>query len=206
MPGASATPWRSQVIEQTGTTRTAQLPVTETPRLISAADQTLLFNPLSVALRSRLATASPADQPIVRLNLGVALMRLGDYGGAQEQFEAVKLSPGPGSRRELSSICSAWRSRAWAMPPRRQRAWQAAAASEAWLTDDGPARQAARRAQAQGRTVGAALDLGVGRGFPAPTPARAGSEPEPRPKAGRAVSHGLHIWATAAILVRFCRR
>ena len=79
-----------------GTARTAQLPVTESPRLISAADQGLLFNPIALALRSRLAGAAAKDQPFLRLNLAVALMRLGDYAGAREQLDAVQLPAGQG--------------------------------------------------------------------------------------------------------------
>lgn len=127
-----------QVIEQTGTTRSVSLPVTGTPRLISAADQTLLFNPLSVAFRSRLTTASPAEQPFVRLNLGVALMRLGDFSGAQEQFEAVKLAPGHGISQGTQQYLLGLALEGLGDSPGAQRAWQAAAASEAWLTDGGP--------------------------------------------------------------------
>ncbi len=127
-----------QVTEASGTSRSVSLPVTGTPRLISAADQTLLFNPLSVAFRSRLATASPAEQPFVRLNLGVALMRLGDFAGAQEQFEAVKLSSGRGISQGTQQYLLGLALDGLGDTPGAQRAWQAAAASEAWLTDGGP--------------------------------------------------------------------
>ena len=40
-----------------GTARTVQVPVAESPRLMSVSDQGLLFNPISLALRSRLAAA-----------------------------------------------------------------------------------------------------------------------------------------------------
>jgi hypothetical protein len=127
-----------QVTEASGTVRSVSLPVTGTPKLISAADQTLLFNPLSVAFRSRLATASPAEQPFVRLNLGVALMRLGDFAGAQEQFEAVKLSAGHGISQGTQQYLLGLALEGLGDTPSAQRAWQAAAASEAWLTEAGP--------------------------------------------------------------------
>ncbi len=127
-----------QVTEASGTSRSVSLPVTGTPRLISAADQTLLFNPLSVAFRSRLATASPAEQPFARLNLGVALMRLGDFAGAQEQFEAVKLAPGRGISQGTQQYLLGLALEGLGDTSGAQRAWQAAAGSEAWLTDGGP--------------------------------------------------------------------
>ena len=127
-----------QVTEASGTSRSVSLPVTGTPRLISAADQTLLFNPLSVAFRSRLATASAAEQPFARLNLGVALMRLGDFAGAQEQFEAVKLAPGRGISQGTQQYLLGLALEGLGDTPGAQRAWQAAAGSEAWLTDGGP--------------------------------------------------------------------
>ncbi len=46
-----------EVLDRTGATRTVDVPVQQRARLISPSDQTLLFNPLAVALRTRLATA-----------------------------------------------------------------------------------------------------------------------------------------------------
>jgi hypothetical protein len=127
-----------QVLESDGTTRSASLPVTGTPRLISVGDQTLLFNPLAVVLRSRLATASEAEQPFVRLNLGVALLRLGDYAGAREQFEAVSLPAGTGIAQGTQQYLLGLALEGMGDLPGAQRAWQAAASSEASLTEDGP--------------------------------------------------------------------
>jgi hypothetical protein len=127
-----------QVQQPDGTTRSASLPVTGSPRLISVGDQTLLFNPLAVVLRSHLATASEAEQPFVRLNLGVALMRLGDYAGAREQFEAVSLPAGTGIAKGTQQYLLGLALEGMGDLPGAQRAWQAAASSEASLTEDGP--------------------------------------------------------------------
>ena len=74
----------------------------------------------------------------VLISLGVALMRLGDYAGAREQFEAVALPEGTGvalgtQQYLLGLACEGVGDNASA-----QKAWQAAAKSEAWLTEDGP--------------------------------------------------------------------
>ena len=124
--------------DTSGTARTAQLPVIESPRLISAADQGLLFNPISLALRSRLAAATPADQPVVRLNLAVALMRLGDYGGAREQLEAVQLAAGPGISLGTQQYLLGLVHELEGDAASAQRSFQAAAASGGLLTEDGP--------------------------------------------------------------------
>jgi membrane-associated protease RseP (regulator of RpoE activity) len=142
-----------QVTAPGGSPRTVQVPVSVTPRVISPNDQTLLFNPLSVVLRNRLLTADAADQPIVRLNLAVALMRLGDYAGAREQLEAVQLPDttgiGHGTQQYLLGLAYEGMGDVAAA----QRAWQAAAATQAWLTEDGPPVQglAERKLGAAGR-------------------------------------------------------
>ncbi len=121
-----------------GTARTAQLPVTESPRLISAADQGLLFNPIALALRSRLAGAAAKDQPFVRLNLAVALMRLGDYAGAREQLDAVQLPAGQGISLGTTQYLLGLAYEGEGDAASAQRSFQSAAASGGLLTEDGP--------------------------------------------------------------------
>ena len=123
----------------TGTARTAQLPVTESPRLVSVADQGLLFNPISLALRSRLAAAAPQDQPIVRLNLAVSLLRTGDSAGAREQLEAVQLPAGGGISLGTQQYLLGLVHESEGDAAEAQRSFQAAAASGGLLTEDGPA-------------------------------------------------------------------
>jgi tetratricopeptide (TPR) repeat protein len=127
-----------EVMDRAGAVRTVEVPVQQRARLISPADQTLLFNPLSVALRTRLAAADPATQPIVRLNLGVALLRLGDYAGAREQFEAVELPEGPGVSKGTQQYLLGLALEGMGDVASAQAAWQVAAKSDAWLTEDGP--------------------------------------------------------------------
>lgn len=127
-----------EIVDRAGAARTVELLVQQRPRVISPSDQTLLFNPLAVALRSRLGTADPADQPVVRLNLGVALMRLGDYAGAREQFEAVQLSEGPGVSLGTQQYLLGLAYEGLGDTASAQKAWQGAAKSEGLLTEDGP--------------------------------------------------------------------
>jgi tetratricopeptide (TPR) repeat protein len=127
-----------EVVDRAGAARTLEVAVQQRGRLISQADQTLLFNPLSVALRTRLAAANAVEQPIVRLNLGVALLRLGDYAGAREQFEAVQLSDGPGVAKGTQQYLLGLALEGMGDVAAAQAAWQVAARSDAWLTEDGP--------------------------------------------------------------------
>jgi tetratricopeptide (TPR) repeat protein len=145
-----------EVMDRSGATRTVAVQTAAIPRLISVADQTLLFNPLSVALKSRLAAADPSEQWIIRLNLGIALMRLGDNAGAKEQFEAVPpLADGPGITEGTRQYLLGLANEGLGDGAAAQKAWQAAVASEAWLTEDGPAVKAL--AQRKLGTVSAAV-------------------------------------------------
>jgi hypothetical protein len=127
-----------EVVDRAGASKTVQVPVQARPRLISEADQTLLFNPLAVALKTRLAAGGPAEEAAVRLNLGVALLRLGDYAGAREQFEAVQLGEGAGVSKGTQQYLLGLALEGMGDVGGALAAWQAAAKSEAWLTEDGP--------------------------------------------------------------------
>jgi tetratricopeptide (TPR) repeat protein len=73
------------------------VPLLEQPRAINLGDQSLLFNPLLVYLRHRLAFAAntPADA-VLRLNIAIALMRLGNWDDARVELERITLPDGPG--------------------------------------------------------------------------------------------------------------
>lgn len=126
------------VVDVAGASRSVTVPVASAPRLMSVGDQSLLFNALAVALRTRLAAAPAGEQPYVRLNLAVALMRLGDFAGAREQLESVQLPAGrgiaDGTKQYLLGLALAGLGDA----PGADRAWQEAARSDASLTESGP--------------------------------------------------------------------
>jgi tetratricopeptide (TPR) repeat protein len=125
--------------DRTGTARTIQVPVTDSPRLMSVADQGLLFNPISLALRSRLDGAASKEQGILRLNLGVALMRLGDYAGARAQLEAVELAAGPGISLGTQQYLLGLTYESEGNAASAAKAFEAARSSGGLLTEDGPA-------------------------------------------------------------------
>ena len=127
-----------EVKDRKGATRTVTVPLTTTPRLVSVADRTLLFNSLAVALRSRLAAADPAEQPFIRLNLAVALMRLGDHDGAREQLAAVELPPGPGISQGTVQYLLGLIHEGQGDAIAAEQAWRTAESAGGLLTDEGP--------------------------------------------------------------------
>ena len=110
------------------------------PCLVAMNDQSLAFNALALAFTFRAATAqgSPAETMVARLNLGVVLMRLGNWARALAEIERVTLPPGTGvshgTVQYLRGLCLEALGRAG----EAEHALQAAAASESLLTEDGP--------------------------------------------------------------------
>ena len=127
-----------EVLDRKGAARAVTVGLTTTPRLVSVSDRTLLFNSLAVELRSRLASAEPAEQPFIRLNLAVALMRLGDYVGAREQLAGVDLPPGPGISRGTQQYLVGLVHEGLGDATSAEQAWRAAEAAGGLLTDEGP--------------------------------------------------------------------
>ena len=85
--------------------RTVQVPVAESPRLDVGVGRGACC---SIPFRWRCAAAwpppPPEDQPFVRLNLAVALMRLGGFAAAREQLEGVQLPAWPGDLPGYAAI------------------------------------------------------------------------------------------------------
>jgi hypothetical protein len=125
--------------DRSGAARQAALPVVMAPRLVAMNDQSLLFNNLVLTLRARAASTPGAPDPIVRLNLAVALMRLGNWPGAQAELSKVQLAAGPGvsngTVQYLTGLCQ----EALGQVADAERAWRAASTDpESLLTEDGP--------------------------------------------------------------------
>jgi hypothetical protein len=126
--------------DRAGATKRADLKVFMTPRLMGISDQTLLANRMLLALRARLAGQnSPADEGVIRLNLAAALARVEAWSDARAELQRVKLPDGPGvsngTVQYLLGVCAdKLGNRADA-----ETALKAAAATEALLTEDGPA-------------------------------------------------------------------
>ncbi len=122
-----------------GAPKRADLSVFLTPRLIGMSDQTILANRALVDLRSRLVSADdPFQQAVIRLNMAVALTRLGECASARDELKQVQLPDRPGvgngTVQYLLGVCAEeLGNRAEA-----EAAFKAAAATESLLTEDGP--------------------------------------------------------------------
>jgi hypothetical protein len=123
-----------------GAVRRADVKVASAARVIPLHEQSLLANRVLVDLRAHLADASdPFEQSVLRLNLAVALARVGDWAGARDQLQRVTLPDqrgvGAGTVQYLLGLAAHnLGNRAEA-----EAAFKAAAASDSLLTEDGPA-------------------------------------------------------------------
>lgn len=84
------------IVGRDGTTRQVALRPAAAPRLVSVLDRTLPFNALAAQWRHVASGPSGPDTAMVRLNLAVAALRIGDFDGAREDLAEVKLGPGAG--------------------------------------------------------------------------------------------------------------
>jgi hypothetical protein len=128
-----------ELTDKSGAAKSAALAVTMAPRLVAMNDQSLLFNSLLLGLRPRVIQATTAD-PVVRLNLSVALMRLGNWAEARNEMAKIRLAAGPGvsngTVQYLLGLCH----EALGQVAEAEKAWRAAATDpESLLTEDGPA-------------------------------------------------------------------
>ena len=125
--------------DKAGAAKKADVKVLMTPRVIGMGDQTLLANRIVVDLRNRLASSpNAAEEPVIRLNLAAALIRLESWGDAQAELQRIQLPDGPGvgkgTVQYLLGLCAdKLGSRADA-----ETALKAAAASDSLLTENGP--------------------------------------------------------------------
>jgi len=129
-----------EVMDRSGATRPADVTIVVVPRLIAMSDESWLFNNLVLALRARLAsTGGAGGQGAMRLNLAVALMRVGHWAEALEELALVRLPSGPGvsngTVHYLAGLCH----EAMDQPAEAEKSWRVAAADpESLLTEDGP--------------------------------------------------------------------
>ena len=127
------------VKDATGASRKADVKVFLTPRLIGLSELGLLVNRILLDLRARAGDArDPFEQAVTRLNIAVALARIGDWNAAKAELAQVKLPDRPGvgngTIQYLIGLCAdSLGNRAEA-----ETALKAAAASDSLLTEDGP--------------------------------------------------------------------
>lgn len=125
--------------DRAGAVKKADIKVAMTPRLIGMNDQMLMANRVLLDLRSRLSSPMPAgEEPIVRLNAAAALARLQAWSEARVELQKVTLPEGPGvgngTVQYLMGLCA----ENLGNRIEAEAAWRVAAASQSWLTDDGP--------------------------------------------------------------------
>jgi tetratricopeptide (TPR) repeat protein len=124
--------------ERSGAAKHLELTVVMAPKLLAMSDESWLFNGLVLGLRAKLAAAQ-ADDAVIRLNLAVALMRVGNWADALAELGRVQLPVGPGvsngTVQYLLGLCH----EALGQPAEAERAWRAASAdADSLLTEDGP--------------------------------------------------------------------
>jgi tetratricopeptide (TPR) repeat protein len=129
------------VRDKTAAARRAELRLVAVPQLIAMVDETLLFNKLLLDFRARLlAPSSPLEESVARLNLGVALMRVGNWADARAELDKVQLPNGPGVSNGTVQYLLGLAHEAMGQPAEAEAALRAAAASTgALLTSEGPA-------------------------------------------------------------------
>jgi hypothetical protein len=126
--------------DKAGAMKRADVKVFMTPKLMLMTDQTLMINRILVDLRARVQNqGDPVEDSVMRLNLAVALARVENWSEARLELQRVKLPDGPGVASGtvqflLGVAADRMNNRAEA-----EAAWKAAAQSNAWLTEDGPA-------------------------------------------------------------------
>lgn len=128
------------VKDAAGAQKRIEVTLTATPRTVGLFEQGVLANRILIDLRSRLADATdPFEQAVLRLNTGVVLARLGDWAGAAEEWQRVKLpetsSVGEGTVHYLMGLAAETLGRR----ADAEAAFKAAAASDSLLSEDGPA-------------------------------------------------------------------
>jgi tetratricopeptide (TPR) repeat protein len=121
------------------TPKKVEMPLLELPRAINLGDQSLLFNPLLMHLRHRLAFgANTPEEPVLRLNIGIALMRLGNWEEARLEFERTTLPDGHGVAQGTVQYHLGTCYEKLGRFTDAAQAWKKAMGSAALLTEDGP--------------------------------------------------------------------
>ena len=124
--------------DRAGTAKKADVTVVMTPRLIGLNDQSLLVNKILVDLRNRLQQpGDPMMDSVMRLNLAVALARVGAWADARLELQRVKLNDGPGVSAGTVQYLLGLAAERMGNAAEAQAAFSAAAASSALISEDG---------------------------------------------------------------------
>jgi hypothetical protein len=124
--------------DRAGAAKKADASVYMTPRLIGLSDQSLMVNKILVDLRNRLQTqADPVTDSVIRLNLAVALARVGNWSQARLELQRVKLNDGPGVAAGTVHYLLGLAAERMGNLAEAEASWKAAAATTALETEDG---------------------------------------------------------------------
>jgi len=124
--------------DKAGAAKKADVTVVMTPRLIGLNDQSLLVNKILVDLKGRLLQpGDPVTDSVMRLNLAVALARVGAWADARLELQRVKLNEGPGVSAGTVQYLLGLAAERMGNTAEALAALQAAAASSALISEDG---------------------------------------------------------------------
>jgi tetratricopeptide (TPR) repeat protein len=124
--------------DRTGAPKKVDTNIYMTPRLIGLNDQSLMVNKILVDLRNRLQSqADPITDSVIRLNLAVALARVGNWSEARLELQRVKLNDGPGVADGTVQYLLGLAAERMGNLAEAEAAWKAAAATTALETEDG---------------------------------------------------------------------
>jgi hypothetical protein len=144
--------------DKAGVAKRADVKVLMTPRLIGMNDQSLMINKILVDLKARLlAPGEPINDSVMRLNLAVALARVGLWSDARLELQRVKLNEGPGVSNGTVQYLLGLAAERMGNAAEAEAALRAAAATTALISEDGlPVKELAEaRLQALQRRPGA---------------------------------------------------
>jgi hypothetical protein len=124
--------------DRAGAAKRADTTVFMSPRLIGLNDQSLMINKILVDLRNRLQSqGDPITDSVMRLNLAVALARVGNWSEARLELQRVKLNDGPGVAAGTVHYLLGLAAERMGNLAEAEAAWKTAAATTALETEDG---------------------------------------------------------------------
>jgi hypothetical protein len=124
--------------DRAGVAKKADTKVFMTPRLIGLNDQSLMINKILVDLRNRLQTqGDPITDSVIRLNMAVALARVGAWPDARLELQRVKLNDGPGVAAGTVHYLLGLAAERMGNLAEAEAAWKTAAGTTALETEDG---------------------------------------------------------------------
>jgi hypothetical protein len=124
--------------DKAGAAKKADVKVLMTPRLIGMNDQSLLVNKILVDLKGRLQSpGDPLTDAVMRLNMAVALARVGNWTDARLELQRVKLNDGPGVSNGTVHYLLGVVAERMGNTAEAEASWRAAAATTALITEDG---------------------------------------------------------------------